>query len=27
VAAQQVEDGIDGPAVVTELDGDTHLFR
>jgi hypothetical protein len=24
VAAQQVEDGIDGPAVVAELDGDTH---
>jgi hypothetical protein len=27
VAAQQVEDGIDGPAVVSELDGDVHPFR
>ena len=27
VPAQQLEDGIDGPAVVAELDGDTHPFR
>jgi hypothetical protein len=27
VAAQQVEDRIDGPAVVAGLDGDTHPFR